>query len=741
MKRFLSTIGLLAIVVPLSHGQSVEGIADTVLRGQNIIAGEYYINSGSAIPITIGPPGDEVTATIAPSLSEGDTVRVRFQSSTGKWSALRTTVFRVPYPSSSFSLTEGEYRINSGAWTALPSLPSATFSPPGFGLGDTIRARYKSTNGLWSAQRALIYRNPSPTSENKLTQLEWSVNSGTPNVLNISPPLSEDVRTILPGTLNEGDTIKVRYKSWNGLWSETRRMLYKRAYPVAQNKITHGEWFINSDPGEGNGTAVTIGFPLPEVSISPFTPPGYSDGDVIFFRFRSTNGVWGKPRGLAKEPPLQISGNRIIAGEWFLGNDPGPGNGISFSPPFDSTELTKTFTPNLTGNNPVFVRFKNSNRAWGFPHPFPQSAEHGVTGGWNLVSVSYKVLDPRKATLFPTAISSAYAFVGSQGYVARDTMQRGIGYWLKFDSTETIATRGFPITQDSVAVTSGWNLIGTVARDVPTSSILSIPPGIVSSLYYGYQQGYQSATTLEPWRGYWVKSNQPGVLVFGSGSFNPPESPSTKIQTILAGAYKLTFVDTTGASQSLYVVQDLADSLSAYVALPPTPPSGVFDVRFASGRALETMESNELPIDLSSIRFPLKVDLEGMDGSIFQLKAGNSMLTLRRGEPVRIKEGPSRFYLRFGPAEELPTEFALHQNYPNPFNPSTTVRYDLPHDAHVTIKLYNVLGQEISTLVDQIQQAGYKSISWQADRVATGVYYCRFVSGTFEQTIKLLLLK
>lgn len=740
MKRFLSIMGLLAIVVSLSLSQ-VEATTDTVIRGQNITAGEYYINSGSAVPITIGPPGDEVTAIITPSLSDGDTVRVRFQSSTGEWSALRTIIFSVPYPSSSFSLTEGEYRINSGAWTALPSLPSATFSPPGFGPGDTIRVRYKSSSGLWSAQRALIYRTPSPTSENKLTQLEWSVNSGTPNTLNISPTLSEDVRTIQPGTLNEGDTIKVRYKSWNGLWSETRRMVYKRAYPVAENRITHGEWFLNSDPGEGNGTPVTIGFPLPEVSIPPFTPPGYSDGDVIFVRFKSTNGSWGRPRSLAKNPPLQISSNRIIAGEWFLGNDPGPGNGVSFSPPFDSTEITKTFTPNLMGNNTVFVRFKNSNRAWGFPHPFPQSAELGVTGGWNLVSVSYKVLDPRKTTLFPTAISSAFTFVGSQGYVARDTMQPGTGYWLKFDSIQTISTRGFPITQESVAVTIGWNLIGTVTQNVSTASIQSVPPGIVSSLYYGYQQGYQSATTLEPWRGYWVKSNQPGVLVIGGGSFNPPESPSTKIQTILADAYKLRFVDTTGASQSLYVVQYLADSLSAYVALPPTPPTGVFDVRFASGKLLETTESNELPIDVSFIRFPLSVELEAMDGSAFQLQAGNSMFTLRSGEPVRIKEGPSRFLLKFGPTRELPREFALHQNYPNPFNPSTTIRYELPYNVHVTIKIYNILGQEVSTLVDEVQQAGYKSASWQAGRMATGVYYCRLVSGDFEQTVKLLLLK
>ena len=60
----------------------------------------------------------------------------------------------------------------------------------------------------------------------------------------------------------------------------------------------------------------------------------------------------------------------------------------------------------------------------------------------------------------------------------------------------------------------------------------------------------------------------------------------------------------------------------------------------------------------------------------------------------------------------IPATFALHQNYPNPFNPLTTIRYDLPHDSHVEIIIYDVLGRQVRTLVNKQVSAGYHSVVW-----------------------------
>ncbi|MGA9363425.1 MAG: T9SS type A sorting domain-containing protein [Bacteroidota bacterium] len=94
-------------------------------------------------------------------------------------------------------------------------------------------------------------------------------------------------------------------------------------------------------------------------------------------------------------------------------------------------------------------------------------------------------------------------------------------------------------------------------------------------------------------------------------------------------------------------------------------------------------------------------------------------------------------------AEEdlLPHEFSLAQNYPNPFNPSTTIRYALPAALHVTLKVYNTLGQEVAALVDEFQEAGYKSAEFNAGSLASGVYFYRVTAGSFVDTKKLLILK
>jgi hypothetical protein len=93
-----------------------------------------------------------------------------------------------------------------------------------------------------------------------------------------------------------------------------------------------------------------------------------------------------------------------------------------------------------------------------------------------------------------------------------------------------------------------------------------------------------------------------------------------------------------------------------------------------------------------------------------------------------------------------PTAFALLQNYPNPFNPTTTLCYDIPENSHVTITVYDMLGREVKTLVNGTQEAGYKSMIWDATNnngnpISAGVYLYQIHAGEFVQTKKMVLLK
>ncbi len=88
-----------------------------------------------------------------------------------------------------------------------------------------------------------------------------------------------------------------------------------------------------------------------------------------------------------------------------------------------------------------------------------------------------------------------------------------------------------------------------------------------------------------------------------------------------------------------------------------------------------------------------------------------------------------------------PKEFLLSQNYPNPFNPLTVISYQLPISGYVTLKLYNVLGEEVATRVDEFQEAGYKSVRWEASELPDGIYLCRLTAGSYSAAIKLVYMK
>jgi len=89
----------------------------------------------------------------------------------------------------------------------------------------------------------------------------------------------------------------------------------------------------------------------------------------------------------------------------------------------------------------------------------------------------------------------------------------------------------------------------------------------------------------------------------------------------------------------------------------------------------------------------------------------------------------------------IPTTFYLEQNYPNPFNPATTIEYGIPRPAHVTLEIYNSLGQKIAVLVNERQSRGRHRVNWNANGHASGTYLFRIRAGDFEQSRRMTLVK
>jgi len=92
-------------------------------------------------------------------------------------------------------------------------------------------------------------------------------------------------------------------------------------------------------------------------------------------------------------------------------------------------------------------------------------------------------------------------------------------------------------------------------------------------------------------------------------------------------------------------------------------------------------------------------------------------------------------------SNEVPIEFNLKQNYPNPFNPSTKIRWQSPASSHQTLKIYDVLGNVIATLVNDYKDAGVYEIDFNASSLSSGIYFYKLQSGPFVETRKMVLLR
>jgi len=142
----------------------------------------------------------------------------------------------------------------------------------------------------------------------------------------------------------------------------------------------------------------------------------------------------------------------------------------------------------------------------------------GVTlrSGWNIVSLPTVLDNTNRSTVFPAAVSSAYLY--ESGYYAEDPLRRGVGYWLKFDTDQFIDFPGDTTTAETVNVRQGWNLVGSLTVPFAPAGIVSVPPGLVTSFFYGYDGAYFAVDAIRPGKGYWVKVSGDGVLILRSGT-------------------------------------------------------------------------------------------------------------------------------------------------------------------------------------------------------------------------------
>jgi hypothetical protein len=360
--------------------------------------------------------------------------------------------------------------------------------------------------------------------------------------------------------------------------------------------------------------------------------------------------------------------------------------------------------------------------------------------GWNIVGLPLYVEDASYGTLFPDAVGGTlYGYEGS--YYGSDVLEVGNGYWLVFTTDGSAEISGEEITNLTISLSEGWNLITGISSPVAVESIIDPDDIIVSGTIYGYGGSYYNADAIEPGKGYWINSSADGEITLSSTVL---VTKTLAQVNHLEGSNELDF-NNGEYSAILYFGKEVADEHKDNYSLPPTFPHMAFDVRFNEDMKY-AFESGDIEVLNTSDNLTISYDVI-IDAGEYM----NWVLTSESGEEYLL-EGTGEITV---PTEEtftlerkaiIPISYTLHQNYPNPFNPITSLRYDLPEQAQVTLTVYDLIGREVTQLVNTAQEAGYRSVQWNATDmhgkpVSAGVYLYQIRAGEFVQTRKMVLLK
>jgi photosystem II stability/assembly factor-like uncharacterized protein len=414
-------------------------------------------------------------------------------------------------------------------------------------------------------------------------------------------------------------------------------------------------------------------------------------------------------------------------------------------------------SPTPQGSYSFGLNRGQSTFAGNFGNHSASACYYSIDDKWNTISLPVVVPDGKVMTLFPSAVSQAFWYATS--YVAIDSLHHGTGYWLKFPFAQNAWIAGAPVLNDTISLRSGWNLIGSIADTVATGSVITHPPGVIISSYFGFHEAYQPSTVIAPGKAYWIKASQPATLFLTAPAQGAARATSVQPEDDLARLNTLAITDGLGRSTTLFFGERGSSSPDlARSELPPLPPPECFDARFETGRWLALFppsangeERAGISLQDAQPTVTLAWNIREQGTLFYELVTPSGSRTLSgTGSALLEMAGAKALVLMAVPDGKghLPSEYALLQNTPNPFNPTTSIPFTLPVRSRVRLEIFTLLGQAVAVLEDGELEAGYHSAFWAPSSNASGLYIYRLEaspatgSGSgYVQTRKMLLLR
>lgn len=317
------------------------------------------------------------------------------------------------------------------------------------------------------------------------------------------------------------------------------------------------------------------------------------------------------------------------------------------------------------------------------------------------------------STLTDTSITVDSVLLPATRYYwqVRGRNERGTG---PFSQPQSFVTTFGTIT---IEKRSNWNLLSFPGYTVDSMVNSMFPDATSQAFVYNTSGGlYETIVSVQHSKGFWLKFPAAGLtLVHGFAlendtlEINPGWNLIGSIQTPVT-------VSSIESDPPGIVTSDFFGYSGRYIISDSIVPGKGYWVKAKSGGSL-ILSSTAGTFSENRIRIELVNEIP----------------------PV-----PPSDELETDVANDIPTAYMLDQNYPNPFNPTTTINYQIPTQSHVTLKVFDVLGREVATLMNGVEEPGYKSVSWDASAsggLPSGVYFYRIVADRYIETKKLLLLR
>ena len=416
---------------------------------------------------------------------------------------------------------------------------------------------------------------------------------------------------------------------------------------------------------------------------------------------------------------------------------------------FINIDMSQTNKLELTGEIPLEIFYQSVP---------PCEHKFTLTPGWHMISMPCNIdswIDQPFAGSSSNVITSMFEFDGRYKQIdltnakEQSRVKVGKGYWIKLNGAFSGTITGSHSPEiGELDIKMGWNLVGPGLYPVGSLG----QAGVIS--VFGQDNntgGYAPALQMAPGKGYWLNmANEGYVDLSGSNSIannRAMEKPIVNLPLEKGLNHAILWAESDGIQQLLHLGVDPKD----VKALPPLPPSGMFDIRFEVGnvgawQVPHVSETKDYRLRLQGGPIQLGWKISQEDSGLWQLLVNERVIDLQGEGMVGLDPDVDQVFVRQAIGQGLPQAFKLAQNFPNPFNPATTIQYSLPEATSVSLKIYDIAGQVIRHLIEQKQVAGSHQVVWDGlDQsgvpTANGVYFYELKAGEFRALRKMLLLK